>query len=149
MYVLLYAVILFGLAYFNVLHASDNALTNWLLFGGVFTGFIIFRFIMLKVTMPAPPPLPSAPTESTGGTLIGFLTDTITGGTGIGTTIGQIYDEAANEQRIAGYTSNLQQWASSYEQDVVAPLVGVAIVSVFVAFFITLGCVYYVGIRLW
>ncbi len=130
MYVLLYAGILFGLAYFDVLNAADNALTNWLLFGGAFLSFVVLRFIMLKVTMPDPPPLPSAPTESTNGTLFGFFADVFTGGTGIGTTIGQIYDEETNKGRIVAHTTNLQQWASSYEQEVVAPWVGVAIVSV-------------------
>lgn len=148
MYVLLYSGILFALTYLGIVKTSDNNLTNGLIFGGLFISFVIFRFFMLKITMPAPPPMPVAPSESTNGTLFGFFIDVFTGGTGVGTAIGQIYDEEANQEQVTKYTTNLQQWASSYEQDVVAPLVGTAIGSILVAFLVTVSFAYGIGVRL-
>lgn len=72
MYVFLYAGILFVLTHFDIVRASDHNLTNGLMFGGLFISFVILRIVILKVTMPAPPPIPVAPNASTNGALLGF-----------------------------------------------------------------------------
>jgi hypothetical protein len=139
-----YSVIVFGLAYFNILHRSENALINWLVFGGVYFALVVIRLIVLNVTMPEAPSIPSAPTESAGGTIVGFLADVFLGTAGLGTAFGQGWDEAANENQTKQYIASYQRSLWNHGQGVVIPRRKAAFIDILLSFFVTLGCVYYI-----
>ncbi|KAM3092503.1 hypothetical protein ACKFKG_22060 [Phormidesmis sp. 146-35] len=149
MYVFFYTTIIFGLAYFHVLTQAEHLLTNVLVFGGAYLGFIVVRFILLKAMMPAPAPLPPAPNPSVAGSVVGSIADLFFGTGGLGTAFGGGWDEAENAARAEGYLGSVQQWTERYENEVVAPRLGAALIGIFLAFFSTLGCAYSVGVRLW
>ena len=149
MYVFLYTIIIFGLAYFHVLTKAEHLLTNALVFGGAYLGFIVARFILLKATMPAPAPLPAAPNPSVAGSIVGGIADLFFGTGGLGVAFGGGWDEAANAAKAEGYIGTVQDWIERYENEVVAPRLGAALVGIFLALFSTLGCAYCVGVRPW
>ena len=141
MYFTIYSSLIFLLTYSGVLVSRHYLLRNLLLFSCLFIGYVILRLLILSIAIPERPEQPDRPYESAWGRATGLVVDLFTPFPIIVSPFAAWVDEKITEQREIEYAQSLQTY--KVWEEVSGHMTASSLLSILLAFFSTISCMFY------